>query len=315
MNRNVHNRKLWGLLRLGQPMHGAAVPIDDGRYLIESFRCPSAKPKGKIAFDRFELRQFEGIPHIEQVSWNAVHFRKSDLQQLQFVGCRVDNCVFEVCDCRGWRLWTTEISNSVFRSCDVRRSVLGGSEDAGVNSFRRVTFERCDLRQTVHFGSKFVDCEFLNCRLDAVDFRGSRFTDCVFRGILESVEFHRSAGPASKLPVNEMNGVDFTESELHSVDFRQVNLERVKFPSDATHVVIDDEASVVLDGMITELSQIGGVAAKVLIADLEHVRTNLGSGRSRAVLNKADIEAFAGVEGLRLFETVLKKVHRMRARE
>ena len=107
---------------------------------------------------------------------------------------------------------------------------------------------------TIYEAPAFERCLFRHTKLVKIDFQTSTFADCRFEGALKDVLFHRQAFKGERFPPNDMVNVDFTAAKLHDVGFRNLVLDRVRFPDDAEHVVIKNFAAA-MDQAIAALSR------------------------------------------------------------
>ncbi|HWF87928.1 MAG TPA: pentapeptide repeat-containing protein, partial [Pyrinomonadaceae bacterium] len=107
-------------------------------------------------------------------------------------------------------------------------------------SFRLIDFTGADLRQTVYVSADMIDCLFAETNLAKVDFSGNIFKDCVFSGLINEVLFSRSAFRGERFPPNEMKGVDLRKATFRHVEFRNLDMNDVKWPESDQHIVLSN---------------------------------------------------------------------------
>jgi hypothetical protein len=202
-------------------------------------------------------------------------------------------------------MWTTRIEDVTFRSTDLRQSALGGIVENHTNAFHRVSFIECDMRQTAYTSARFSECTFRSTRLDNVNFQGSIFEDCTFEGELKEVCFNRTGFGAEKLSPNDMVRVDFSRASLRSVEFRNLDLNEVRFPTDEEHIVLNNYPRM-LDIVLQKLQTQDGMTSKKLAAYLGVYRRWAGPRQQRGSLNKNELLEVGGEQGLRLFLSILE---------
>jgi hypothetical protein len=107
-----------------------------------------------------------------------------------------------------------------------------------------VDFSRADMRGIVSDEGIFTDCEFADARLEHIDFGGSVFTRCHFAGRLREIEFYDRWLHGHLREPNRMLDCDMSETLLDWVDFRRLDLDRVKLPSGPEHLIVSQYRSV-----------------------------------------------------------------------
>jgi len=94
-----------------------------------------------------------------------------------------------------------------------------------------------------------------------------------------------------------MARVDFTRADLRSVEFRNLDLNDVYFPSDENHILVNDYPQT-LDTALQFLRDRSDTSARSLAAYLGVYRRWAGPNQKRGVLNKVDLLEVAGKSGL-----------------
>jgi len=234
-----------------------------------------------------------------------VDFSGSNLNNLRFFDCTIENCVFDKCKCKDWRMWGTTISDTSFDSADLRSAALGGVQNGKRNQFRKVNFSGADLRDTGYEAAKFVACTFKNTKLDKVDFQTTVFIDCVFEGELCEVLFYRTGFRGEKYPPNEMKGVDFSRAKLRFVEFRGLDLEDVRLPVDDDHILLKPYRGI-LERLIQTFAGKTDKVSKALTGNFEFKLKWAGPRQVQGVVNKNDLLEVGGEEALQCVLGVLK---------
>ncbi len=103
---------------------------------------------------------------------------------------------------------------------------------------------------------------------------------------MREVSFYRCGFMGEDFPPNAMVNVDFSRAKLRDVEFRGLTLDRVRFPNDDEHIVIENYPQV-LDKLIEALKHQGDRTARILVAGFEVSREWAPPNR-RGVLNVQD---------------------------
>jgi uncharacterized protein YjbI with pentapeptide repeats len=218
---------------------------------------------------------------------NNVDFSGQRLEHLRFFDSALTNCSFDRSTCRDIRMWGTTVRDCTFREADIRDSALGSAQNGKLNCFERVLFDRTDMRGTAYQSAVFINCRFDHAKLTKVDFQGSRFTRCVFRGELREVLFYDRGFRGEALEANRMENVDFSDAQLHRVEFRRLDLDTVVLPTDQNHIIIPNYR-VFLDYALRELQGATSLPDRVLCSHLQMERKWLGPRRTTGILNRLD---------------------------
>lgn len=295
------DKEPWHRLVQGKPLVGLGLALKDGRVDLRGLLAPEPSVARTFRTPGADVAVLEGTTEVRGAVWKALDLSGSRLNGVRFFDCIIENCVFDGCSCKDWRLWSTKVSDSTFRSADLRESALGGVQDSRRNTFRKIDFTGTDLRQTAYVSAEFVECSFKNARLDKVDFHGSTFADCRFEGELHEVLFYRTGFRGDAFPPNEMIGVDFSCAELRWVEFRGLNLESVRFPQDDNHIILDDYPAA-LDRLLGALKGREDLASRKMVAVFANDRKWAGR---RGILNKNDLLEIGGEDALNSVLTIL----------
>lgn len=255
--------EIWERLSRGRSLADLALGSKDGRVDL----------RGLMLTDPSILRQYQttiaAITEVETrkvsaVKWHNLDFTGSKLSTLRFVDCEVINCVFDECELRDLRVWSTTFTDCSFKAANLRGAMLAGVKDHRRTVYVGIDFSKADLRQTVYKAGSFERCLFHDAKLAKIDFQSSTFVDCVFEGELRDVLFYERGFKGDEFPPNKMINVDFSRAVLHAVAFRGLNLDRVKLPEDSSHIVIRRDVPATLDWLSTTLQQQSDATASKL---------------------------------------------------
>jgi pentapeptide repeat protein len=125
-----------------------------------------------------------------------------------------------------------------FLNADLRNGVLGAWHEGRGSRYSDADFSDSDLRGITSPAATYTNCNFANARLDGIDFQASGFVRCRFAGAVSNVTFWDHGFKTGKPDPNTMEDVDFTQAQLRWVDFRRLDLERVRLPSTPGHLIV-----------------------------------------------------------------------------
>lgn len=295
------NNEAWRRLVEGKPLKGLGLASKNGRIDLRGSVVPSPSAGPTISLPVADVTVLQGSTVVKGAVWQSLDFSGSRLDGLRFIDCVLTNCVFDECSCKDIRFWSTTVSDSTFRSTDLRQSVLGAVQGRNRNTFRNVNFSAADLRQTVYVSADFQACWFSYAKLDRVDFQGSTFANCTFEGELREVLFYRKGFKGEEYPPNKMVGVDFSRGKLRWCAFRGLDLDDVTFPNDEDHIVLNDYPEM-LDRLLRSLRGREDVGSKRMVAVFTDARKWAGN---RGILNKKDLLEMGGEAGLKAVLEIL----------
>jgi uncharacterized protein YjbI with pentapeptide repeats len=286
--------KVWKRLGAGKALDGLGLPTVDGRFDLNGLSAPQPTVAREYQVSRAYAKELTGLVVLRGVTWRRMDFSKAKLDSLRFFDCGIDDCRFDGARCRDWRMWGTRISNTTFRSTDLRDTALGGiGEDGSRNSFHGVDFANADLRGTTFKSASMVGCTFAN--LSGVDFGGTVFVDCAFEGEIHDVLFYRHAFRGEDYPPNEMKGVDFSRATLRHVGFRGLDMDAVRWPADDQHIIVSDYPAA-LDRVLGALGKRSDELSRRLGVLVSHNRKWAGPNQREGIINKADWTQVGGEE-------------------
>ena len=292
----VSEEEVWDRLFRGASLDDCGLAVTDGRYELGGLSLPRPELVERYRLPRVKILAIEGRVDLRGVRWTSLDFTGAKLASLRFIGCAIENCRFTRSSCRDWRLWDSAVTQTRFEGSDLRESVLGPvSENGSRNSYRSVVFDHSDLRGTMYQSCDFEDCSFLDCNLRRVEFEGAVFRRCVFAGRLEEVTFQRYMFRGERLPPNCMEDVDLSRATLRMVDFRNADLEQVRWPVGNDYVVVHDVRAALQKG-VSFLSRRQDLAARVMASLLQHQLKWTGESQKTGLINRADLATDGGVE-------------------
>lgn len=222
-----------------EPLDRFLLPLKDGRTVLKGLSADSPETESASRFAGFTVERMTNIISFENVTLRSLHFTNSLLPDLQFVDCRIENCIFEESQCSGWRMWGTTTQDCLFRRSDMRDLAAGGcNQQRQLNLLQRIRFEECDLRD-VPFGLTHIcECHFSNCKLAGARFDGTTIVCCAFEGDLSEVRFSKHHYLDQDFPPNPMRQVDFSKSTFHFTEFRDLDLKDVQLPVGGAHIAL-----------------------------------------------------------------------------
>ena len=112
----------------------------------------------------FGIKIFTGI--IDEVTFldcqfTEVHFLSSSFRHCTFIRCKFEGVLFS----------KSEFCDSIFENCQIIHS------EAAKTDFQETIFKNCEFKH-VDFGwSYFASCQFLEIRLDEINFEGTIISD------------------------------------------------------------------------------------------------------------------------------------------
>ena len=288
---------IWSRLLTGKPLEDLHLPVVDGRIDLRGLVAPEPAVLREYATLRANVKELQNLVVIRRGRWKNLDLSRSKLAHLRFHDSTIENCLFDEAKCADWRIWGTSVSNSSFRGADLREAALGGIENEKRNSFYNVDFTKADLRKTSYFSSDMTRCKFSNTRLSNVDFEGTVFVDCSFEGILDEVLFNRFGFQGETFPPNEMRGVDFRGAKLRWVEFRELDMDRVHWPEDDEHIILENYPET-LDRLLTIWGSRSDTSARQLAAAFEVRRKWIGPKQKVDIVSKVDLIEIGGEEAV-----------------
>jgi uncharacterized protein YjbI with pentapeptide repeats len=266
---------------------------DEGRLDLRGLKIAEPRRERWEQPSPFSMVTLTNLTVLRDVKLRNIDFSNSDMPSLRFHGCAIENCKFDGARCRDWRLWQTSVVDTTFVGASLRDSALAAIEDGKRNSYRNVVFDGADLRGTAWKSADVVDCRFRDATLTKVDFQGTVFRNCTFSGSLDEVMFYRHAFRGEEFPPNEMEGVDLSDARLSYVEFRKLDLEHVKLPSNSEHVVVSPYRDALAD-LISKYGNRDDLPARSLVVLMQMQLKWAGEHQRRGVISKLDLDRGEG---------------------
>ena len=265
---------IWAHLVRGEPFNRRDLPQVDGRLDL----------RGLVT---------EGVTRVEGALWENIDFSEAGLPRLQLFRTTIRNCRFVNAKCRSWGMWGNTIEDTSFAKADLRDAGIGGIDGGRWNVLRRVDFAQTDLRGAMPGPATFGHCTFDRAKLKKVEFRGSQMVDCQFIGPLEEVIFGSRAPRDTTTPPNQMIDVDFSRAQFRMVGFEKLALDRVIWPDDDEHIVVDDYPAVV-DRILARLEGQDDVRARSVLGLYSWHKKWLVPEQEKGVVSLWDLRKYGG---------------------
>lgn len=294
MNRST--AATWKALVTGESGVIRDASNDAGRLDLRGLHLSKPETSKIMGEGSIEISELSEVTEVRDRSWKRLDFSNSILPSLRFFNTTIDDCNFENCELNDLRMWGTKLVDVSFRGADMRKSALGPFNNRTANSFERVDFSFSDLRGTTYQSANFHQCEFFNSCLRKVDFQGSIFVNCAFKGELREVLFYSKGFGLDAAPRNEMDTVDFSGASLRWCAFRGLNLDKVIFPNDADHIVVEDYPELI-DRLLNLFGGRPNPGYRSLTAVLTDARKWLGPKQNIGLFNRNDLIDMLGVPG------------------
>jgi len=229
-----------------------------------------------------------GLIELRGVALEGVDLSHARLPSLRVFDSKIAESRFDGAHLGDFRVWNVEVARTSFRGANLRHAVLGAWDDGRGNVYTQVDFTGADLRGLVSPAATYIDCDFSEARLDGIDFQSSAFTRCRFAGELRDVIFWDHGFRTGKPDPNRMEDVDFTDAVLRFVEFRRLDLDRVKFPTSAEHLVVNGYRCV-LECALASLEEERSVSGRRARALIEHRLKWCGSNQGVGVFHSEEL--------------------------
>ena len=230
-----------------------------------------SKVDGRLDLGGFSLERTPEPPQIRGATFIDIDFSYAQLRHLRLFGCRFENCRFDGADLADWRQWATDVIGCTFVDADLQQAAFGGWREGRGNEFRGCDFSRASLVRIGSSAATYVDCRFMDTRLDGVNFWQSSIIGCTFSGLLKDVVFDGRMLNEPKPDPNPMRDVDLTGAVFDGVDFRGVTFDRVRLPKDPDLYLITDPAALrpILASLATAQDLPGRIGRMILEKELK----------------------------------------------
>lgn len=231
-------RQVFGRLVTGQSLDDLLLDDHGGRRDLRGFTMPARAARAAMAEDGSIPAEQVKRPEVSGTAFRDLDLSEATFDGLRFFDTRLDNCVFDGANFRDLKLWRTKVQDCSFRGARLVDAVLGALEDGETNAYTRVDFSNADLGRTACEYADFTDVDFSDAKLADIDFGSSTFTRCKFSGRLDRLIFWELPPNSERQTRNAMEDVDFSQAELHWVEFRGLRLDRVRLPANDQHIVV-----------------------------------------------------------------------------
>jgi uncharacterized protein YjbI with pentapeptide repeats len=285
--------EVFGKLLAGKPLDDLRLPHHQGRVDLRGIVAPPADRLRTLDHKGWAVQELGGLLEFRRAQLTNLDMSSGQLNSLRFFHTTITNCRFDGAKCQDWRMWAIDVADTTFVKADLRNAVLGAWHEGRGDVFTKVDFSAANLRSIVCPAATFTDCDFNNAHLAKVDFQSSSFIRCRFAGLMREVMFYDHGFKTGKPDPNPMEDVDFSEAELRMVEFRRLDLDRVKFPTSSDHLVVRHYRCV-LECALRELQ--GNSKWTGLRAIFEHQLKWAGPHQERGVFNRRDYVEMFGEE-------------------
>lgn len=296
------------LVRLtkGKPIAGLPLDQHEGRVDLRGLPAPLPTRKRPHVTPRWFIHELGDFVEIKRGRLENLDLSGSRLDGWRFFESEIVNCRFDNARCQDWRLWATNVTDTSFVSANLRQAVLGPWYKGRGNLYHRCVFSHADLYGIVSTAATFMDCDFLDVRLEKVEFDGTGFVRCRFSGRLREVMFYARSLLTEKPDPNPMEDIDFTQAELSMVDFRGLNLDHVRFPKGDNYVLIR-HYHCVLEQAIQVLSRNQSARDRAWRSILEDRLKWIGPHQAVGLFNRHDYAEMSNNEDADFLIDLLKR--------
>src|SRR5262249_12824946 len=120
----TQHQELWRRLARGQALRDLGLPQREGRIDLRGLVAPEVTSGRQVRIGGLEAEIIHGITEINKATWDGIDFSGARLHHLRLFDCSIRDCIFDGSSCKDWRAWGTTLSNTTFRSADLRDSSL-----------------------------------------------------------------------------------------------------------------------------------------------------------------------------------------------
>lgn len=288
-------KEVWSRLATRESLRDLRLLEHEGRIDLRGISVPEVTKETLPSFRTWDLYKLRGQVELKNVSLEDIDFSESMLKHIRFFNSKIINCRFEDADCENWQLRASDVGRTTFVRANLRSAVLGVWFEGRGNKYESVDFSRADMRGLISTSETHIDCDFSHARLDKIDFQSSSFIRCRFAGEVREVIFYDLAFKSKKPDPNPMEDVDFSKAELRWVEFRHLDLDRVRLPEDENHIVLKNYGCV-LRRALAAARQSERPSSRALTAVLENRLKWIGPRQEIGVFNRLDFRKSGGVE-------------------
>lgn len=293
-------------LATNKPLHDLKLGEHNKRVDVRGICAPEVSKAKMPPFRNWSLQKLSGQVTFKNVHFEDMDFSGAQLAHLRFFNSRITNCRFDNAQCEDWRLWAADVSSTTFFDANLYKAVLGPWYEGRGNTYRLVNFSRADMFMLNSPAATYIDCDFSHARLEKIEFQSSSFIRCRFAGELREVIFWNHGYKTGKPDPNPMEDVDFSEAKLRWVEFRRLNLDRVLFPQDDTHVVLRNYECVLQKALLAARNS-QHQSANGIAAVFQHRLKWIGLEQEVGVFNLLDFREAGGVEEEEFVSRILRQ--------
>lgn len=291
----------------GRPLDDLHLGKHDGRVDLRGIAAPPPERLKGFATKGWVVSELVGLLKFTGVVLTDLDFSGARLDGFRFFNATVSNCRFDDAQCKDWRIWAAEVTDTSFVGADLRKAVIGGWYEGRGDVYERVDFTRANLRSIVCPAATFVDCDFGHAQLVKIDFQSSSFIRCRFAGLLREVMFYDHGFRTGKPDPNPMEDVDFSDAELKWVEFRRLDLDRVTLPTSNHHLIVHSYRCV-LEKAVSELQ--ADARWKGLRAVMEHRLKWAGPRQNIGEFNQRDLAEAGGEAEANFAVSLLRRLEK-----
>lgn len=303
------SKEVWRRLAAKESLGDLKLGEYEGRLDLRGLSAPEVRRQELPPFRNWALNRLSGYLEFNNVELEGVDFSGSKLEHIRFFNSRIVNCRFDDADCRSWRVKGTDVKHVSFVRSNLRDAVLGAWYEGRGSRYEFVNFSRADMRGLLSSTAAYLDCDFSYARLDKIDFQSSSFIRCRFSGELREVIFYSKTFDTKKPEPNPMEDVDFSDAKLRWVEFRRLNLDRVRFPEDHDHLVVKNYRCV-LQRALEAASREKALESRGVIVVLKHRLKWVGPEQKIGVFNRLDFREAGGAEEENFAVDLLRRAER-----
>lgn len=287
--------EVWKRLGAGESLSDLGLGEYENLIDVRGIHVPEVMKEELPSFRSWNIHRLKDHLELRNVQFEGMDFSDSHLEFMRFFRSRIIDCRFDRANCRNWGVRATDITRTSFAGANLRDGALGPWHEGRGNQYQFVSFCHADMRGILSSTATFASCDFSHARLDKVDFQSSSFIRCRFAGEVRGVLFYDLAYKSPKSDPNPMDDIDFSGAHLRRVEFRHLNLDRVRFPEDDDHILLKNYGCV-LQKAIAAARSSQHPSSKALIAVLQNRLKWIGPKQQIGVFNRLDFRKSGGIE-------------------
>lgn len=294
-------------LKAGRSLSDLPLGMHKGRVDLRGISVPEVTKEELPPFRNWALHQLKGYLQFRNAHFENLDFSYSRLEHVQFSHSQIIGCRFDRADCQNWGIRASNIVSTAFIGAKLNDAVLGPWYQGRGNVYDAVDFSQADMRGVLSSTATYVDCDFLNAKLDKIDFQSSSFIRCRFAGVVREVIFYDNAFDPKKPDPNPMEDVDFSKATLRWVEFRRLNLDRVRLPRDENHLVVNNYRCVLDKAIALAAGMEDTRYRRSIDAILRHRLKWIGPQQDVGIFSRLDFRESGGPEGEEFAVALLRR--------